>query len=273
MRIFLAGGTGAVGRHLIPALLDDGHQVTALARGKREIPGATVVVADVYDRDDLAGAVRAAEPDVVMHQLTNLAAGDRAANAEFRKVVTPNLVHAALASGVRRVIAQSLAFAYQPGDTPATEDVPLDLGAAEPRRSSVEGTAALEESVREAPEWVLLRYGMFYGPGTWYARGGAMAQPGSLVSNGDITSFVHVEDAASAAVASLTWPTGAVNVVDDEPAPAYEWVPAFCDAVGAPVPPRVDGRAGWARGASNRRARDLGWSPRFSSWRAGFRTL
>ncbi|WP_433292630.1 NAD-dependent epimerase/dehydratase family protein [Actinoplanes sp. CA-030573] len=275
MRIVLAGGTGAIGRVLVPALLAQGHEVTVLVRGERTVPGATVVVADLYDRDGLTAVVRAAEPEVVMHQLTNLSAGSTpAANGEFRKVVTPNLVHAAMAAGASRVIAQSIAFAYEPGDVPATEETGLDRGAAQPRLASVEGVAALEEAVRQAPEWVLLRYGLFYGPGTWYARDGLMAQPGSLVNNGDVASFVHVEDAAAAAVASLSWPTGAVNVCDDEPAPAHEWVPAFCEAVGAPVPPAVDGRAPWARGASNRHAReDLGWTPRHASWRTGFREL
>jgi nucleoside-diphosphate-sugar epimerase len=139
----------------------------------------------------------------------------------------------------------------------------------------VRGVAALEAAVREAPEWVVLRYGMFYGPDTWFAPAGlraADAKAGTLVADGDVTSFLHVDDAAAAATAALEWPSGAVNVCDDEPAAARDWVPAFCASVGAPAPPVSDApRRAWARGADNRRARDqLGWRPRHPSWRHGF---
>jgi nucleoside-diphosphate-sugar epimerase len=132
--------------------------------------------------------------------------------------------------------------------------------------------------VGELSEWVVLRYGLLYGPGTWYAADGMMAdraRAGELTADADVSSFVHVDDAAAAAVAALSWPTGAVNVCDDDPAAGYEWVPVFCASVGAP-PPASDTavaveRHGWARGASNRHARrDLGWNPSRRSWRDGF---
>src|ERR1700739_3680225 len=126
-----------------------------------------------------------AAPDVVMHQLTDLKGlkgGNRQANSEMRVTGTRNLVDAALAAGVRRVGAQSIAGASGAGSVPATEDVPLDLGSAGSRLRTVQGVAALEAAVREAPEWVVLRYGLLYGPGTWYARGGLMA--GSVARGG-----------------------------------------------------------------------------------------
>ena len=106
------------------------------------------------------------------------------------------------------------------------------------------GVPQLEAAVREMPEWVLLRNGLLYGPDTWYAPDGLMARrarAGELAADDDVTSFVHVDDAAEAALAALTWPTGATNVCDDEPAPARIWVPAFCRAVGAPAPAAADG--------------------------------
>jgi nucleoside-diphosphate-sugar epimerase len=139
--------------------------------------------------------------------------------------------------------------------------------------------------VRELGEWVVLRYGLLYGPGTWYAADGMLAdraRAGELTADADVSSFVHVDDAASAAVAALTWPSGAVNVCDDEPATGRQWLPAFCASVGAPVPPDAAGtvtpgtggaavRHGWARGADNRHARkQLGWTPSRPSWRDGF---
>jgi nucleoside-diphosphate-sugar epimerase len=286
-RVLLAGATGVLGRALVPRLLGAGHQVTGITRTARGAEwlrgqGATAVVADVLDRDALAAAVAGSEPTVVMHQLTDLSAGDLAANAALRERGTRTLVEVARGLGVRRVIAQSICWAYRPGERPAVEDEGLDLDAAEPRRTSVVGVAALEAAVREVPEHVVLRYGLFYGPGTWYAPDGAQAdaaRAGALRASPDVASFVHVDDAAAAAVAALDWPTGAVNVCDDEPAPGTEWVPAFCRAVGASStagpPPGADRpRAGSARGADNRHAReDLGWKPRWSSWRAGFAAL
>ncbi|MFI5610166.1 NAD-dependent epimerase/dehydratase family protein [Amycolatopsis sp. NPDC051903] len=280
MRIFLAGASGVVGRRLVPELLAAGHEVVGLARGQESADvitalGAQAVLGDVYDAPGLADAVAAARPDVVVHQLTDLAAGDRAANSRLRKVGTRNLADAAQAAGVRRMVAQSITWAYEPGAAPATEDVGLDLHGAPDRVATVSGVADLETAVAELPEWVVLRYGTLYGPGTWYTSGGLMAQlaaAGQLPANADVASFVHVDDAASAAVAALTWPTGAVNVCDDEPAPGVEWVPAFCAAVGAPAPAPVEGeRTAWARGADNTKARkELGWVPAWPSWRDGF---
>jgi nucleoside-diphosphate-sugar epimerase len=142
----------------------------------------------------------------------------------------------------------------------------------------VQGVAALEGAVREAPEWVVLRYGLLYGPGTWYARGGLMAEQaarGELAADSDVSSFVHVDDAAGAAADALTWPTGFVNVCDDVPAPGRDWVPAFCRAVGVAEPVASGGeRHGWARGASNEFARkELNWTPAWPSWREGFAAL
>ncbi|MEU7590368.1 hypothetical protein AB0A95_29255 [Micromonospora sp. NPDC049230] len=140
------------------------------------------------------------------------------------------------------------------------------------------GVAALESAVQEAPEWVVLRYGTLYGPGTWYARDGLMAQfaaAGRVPADADVSSLLHIDDAVAAAVAALRWPTGAVNVCDDEPSAASEWVPAFCAAAQVPAPASTVGeRHGWARGASSQFARtDRGWVPAYPSWRDGFATL
>ncbi|MGW0663680.1 NAD-dependent epimerase/dehydratase family protein [Streptodolium elevatio] len=287
MHVFLAGATGAVGRLLLPLLVADGHRVTALTRHESgaaavRAAGATPVLGDVYDAAGLARLLRAASPDVVMHQLTDLSRGDVGANARIRTAGTRNLVDAALASGVRRMVAQSISWAYEAGPDPAAEDTPLDTAAPGPRGTSVAGTVALESAVRELPEWVVLRYGLLYGPGTWYTRDGLTgerARAGELAADADVGSFVHVADAARVAALALGWPAGTTaNVVDDEPAAAREWVPVFCDAVGAPPPspplPSAEGRTGWARGADNAYARkELGWEPEYASWRTGFRTL
>jgi nucleoside-diphosphate-sugar epimerase len=272
MHVLLAGATGVVGRRVLPGLVGRGHRVTALTRdpfraAALRAAGAVPVVADVFDADAVIATVGAAAPDVVMHQLTDLRDGDRAANARLREVGTRHLVDAARAAGVPRIVAQSIAWAYVAGDGPATEEIPL--------RAAMPGVPQLEAAVAELPEWVVLRYGLLYGPGTWYAPDGLaadQARAGELTAGDDVTSFVHVDDAASAALDALTWPSGPTNVCDDEPASGRAWVPAFCRAVGAP-PPHVE-RDGlpqdWARGADNHRARRLGWTPRHPSWREGF---
>nr|WP_134007534.1 NAD-dependent epimerase/dehydratase family protein [Kribbella sp. VKM Ac-2566] len=208
--------------------------------GGATVGGVTTVVGDVYDAERLREVIAEARPDVVMHQLTDLASRDFAANSRIRREGTRNLVDAALAAGVRRVVSQSIAWAYEPGSTPATESTPLDLHAPDAtRRATVEAVATLEAITAEAPEWVVLRYGMLYGPDTWYTKGALMADlltTGNLPTGPDITSFLHVDDAATAAAAALTWPTGPVNIVDNDPAPASTWTPAFAQSVGAPPP-------------------------------------
>ncbi|RZT20237.1 nucleoside-diphosphate-sugar epimerase [Kribbella sp. VKM Ac-2569] len=279
MRIFIAGATGAIGRRLVPLLLAEGHQVTALTRGSSGTVGAgvTAVVGDVYDAARLREVVAGARPDVVMHQLTDLASRDFAANSRIRREGTRNLVDAALAAGVRRVVSQSIAWAYEPGTTLATESTPLDLHSPDAtRRATVEAVATLEAITAQAPGWVVLRYGMLYGPDTWYTKGALMADlatTGNLPTGPDITSFLHIDDAATAAAAALTWPTGPVNIVDNTPAPASTWSPAFAQSIGISpdVPTEASAaRTPWARGASNAYAHSLGWVPTHPTWRTGF---
>ncbi|MEU3604496.1 NAD(P)-dependent oxidoreductase [Streptomyces sp. NPDC035033] len=273
MRILVAGATGAVGRQLVPRLEAAGHEVVGISRrGPRPV--------DVLDAGAVRRAVAEAAPDAVVHQLTDLGAADGAANNRVRTEGTRNLVEAARAAGVGRIVAQSISWAYAPGNAPAGESVPLDDTQELPRARIVAGVRALETTVAELPEPVVLRYGILYGPGTWYAPGGAVAGAlagdpearflGSTAADASVSSFVHVEDAADAAVRALAWPPGAYNVVDDEPAPAHTWLPALAEALGVPAPPRSEGRTPWARGALNTRARALGWSPGRPSWRTGF---
>ncbi|MGY0059960.1 NAD-dependent epimerase/dehydratase family protein [Streptomyces sp. LZ34] len=296
MRIFVAGATGAVGRRLVPLLVAAGHEVTGGTRTpegaeRLRAQGASAVRVDVFDADSVHRAVAAAAPEAVIHQLTDLATGDRAANGRIRREGTRHLVDAAKRAGATRIVAQSISWAYAPGDAPADESTQLDVAAEPPRAGMVGSLRALEEAAAEIETHVVLRYGTFYGPGTWYARGGPLeaalrgeqaagdpvaALIGPLVAGDAVSSFVHVEDAARAAVAALDWPSGTVNIVDDEPAPARAWLPAFAAAVGAPAPaPAVDGgRAGWERGADNTLARRrLGWRPLHPTWRTGFTAL
>lgn len=273
MRIFLAGATGAIGTALVPLLLDAGHEVIGTSRStggvdRLNAAGATGVRLDVFDRTAVRDALLGCAPDAVIHQLTALSDGSMSDNARIRVEGTRNLVDAARAAGVPHMIAESIAFAYAPGDTLADEATPLDPTTAEPRATTVSGVRALEEAVADMPKYVILRYGLFYGPGTGYAPGGPMSR--WLRATDGVTSFIHVHDAAAATVLALNWPNGTVNIVDDDPAPGREWAPVMAAALGVPAPEPKPGRAPWERGADNTLAHKLGWHPHFPSWRTGF---
>ncbi len=306
MNIFVAGATGVMGRALVPQLIAKGHTVFAMTRNPARTQrladiGARPVVCDVYDLDGLKQAMWAASPDVVVHQLTSLPdaidprrIGEQLAeNDRIRVEGTRNLVRTAASSGVNRVVAQSIAFAYAPvGSEIKSEDDPLWTQAPPPFRRSVEAVSALEAQVTSTAEieGIALRYGYFYGPGTAYADDGSIAElvrarrfPIAGGGTG-VFSFIHIEDAAAATVAAIQQGgTGTYNVVDDRPLRARDWLPAYARAVGAPAPRRVPGFlaklvAGTyghymmtrQRGASNVRAkRALGWSPAFATLQAG----
>ncbi|HZR43363.1 MAG TPA: NAD(P)-dependent oxidoreductase [Ktedonobacteraceae bacterium] len=280
MRILVAGATGVIGHHLIPLLVASNHEVIGTTRTadkseRLKALGATPLVVDVFDRTYLVSMVREAHPDVIIEQLTDLSAGNRAANARLWKEGTRNLVDAAHTAGVRQFITQSIAWVSAPGEGPADELEPLDLQAPEePRRTTVEAAHTLECAVAEMERGVMLRYGMLYGLGTWYAPDGPIAQQvrqGQMTADEGVTSFLHVEDAARAAVLALDWPPGIVNIVDDEPAKGTVWLPIYAAALGAPAPPVVQSQPRAARGATNTKARQLlHWQPVYPSWREGF---
>jgi len=279
VRIFVAGATGVVGRILLPRLIREGHQVIGITQSESkksiiENPGAKALISDVFDREAIRSALNESQPDVVIHQLTSLSSRNFSDNTRIRIKGTQNLVDAARAVGVKRIIAQSISWAYEPGDGPATEDVPLHEYAEEPRRTTIDGILALEKAVTEMPQHVILRYGMFYGPGTWYEHKGFMAEQTlqrQVPATEGVTSFLHVEDAAEAALLALQWPSGPVNIVDDEPAKGLDWLPVYAQALGAPMPETLLNKNGWERGASNSKARrEFGWKPLYPTWRTGF---
>jgi nucleoside-diphosphate-sugar epimerase len=308
VKVFVAGASGAMGRPLVRQLLAAGHEVTGMTRREERAAaireaGASAVVCDAFDPVALESALREAAPEVVVHQLTSLpprldykAKDDPlAATNRVRGEGTRNLLAASKAAGVRRLVAESVAFLYAPeGEWVKDERAPLFHGAPAPFGGAVEALADLERQVTAAEgiEGVVLRYGWLYGPGTYFDRDGSQTEEAlkrrvPIVGKGTGTfSFIQVEDAAAATVAAVErGAPGVYNVVDDEPAPMRDWVPVFADAVGAKRPRRVPvwlarliagsaaaETATQLRGASNAKAkRELGWQPSCSSWRQGFR--
>lgn len=308
MKILLAGATGAIGRPLLPLLTEAGHEVVgttrseAKAAGVREA-GAEAAVVNAMDAEALREVVVAAEPEVVINELTALPDAldfrDRealAATNALRREAGPSLARIAAEVGAKRLISQSVAFFYAPvGDAVKTEDEPvIELPPESPMADGPLAIRELEESTLERPgvDGLVLRYGYFYGPGTYYAEDGTTAEQVRrrrfpIVGNGGgVFSFIHTDDAAAATLAAVEQGTpGIYNIVDDDPAPMSEWLPVYAETIGAKPPRRVPawlarlvaGKDAAAlatrlRGASNEKAkRELGWTPRYASWRQGFR--
>jgi nucleoside-diphosphate-sugar epimerase len=305
MKIFVAGATGAIGRRLVPLLVDAGYEVvgTTTSAGKADdlrALGAQPVVLDLLDAETVGRALSEAAPDVVVHEATALAPAGNLRNFDeafartnrLRTEGTDNLLAAARAGGVRKFIAQSYAgWPYaREGAAVKDEEAPLDDNPAGNAKETIAAIRHLEQRV-VAADGIVLRYGGFYGPGTSLAVGGEMLDAirkrmfPVVGSGAGMASFIHIEDAARGTLAAIErGEAGLFNIVDDEPAPVSEWLPYLADAVGAKPPRHVPlwlGRlmAGEAlatmmvegRGASNAKAkRELGWQLLYPSWREGF---
>lgn len=311
MRIFVAGATGAVGQYLVPALIAAGHSVVGTTRSAARAGlvrrlGAEPAVADGLDAGSMRAAVSAAKPDVVIHQMTDLAAAtdlrhfDRAfaRTNELRTRGTDILLDAAREAGARRFIAQSFCgwTFSRAGEAVKTEADELDPHPPQELRRTLEAIRYLERTVTASttPEGIVLRYGFFYGPETGTLSPAMIDQLRHrrvpLIGSGAGTwSFIHTEDAASATLAAVErGRAGNVyNVVDDHPAQVKDWLPALAELIGAKPPLHVPAWLGRllagehmvammteVRGASNAKARrELDWQPAKSSWRDGFAEL
>jgi nucleoside-diphosphate-sugar epimerase len=310
MRIFVAGATGALGKQLVPLLVEAGHEVTAMTRSGskaalvREM-GAEPVVADALDAEAVGAAVAAARPEVVINQLTAISGvtnwrkpdADFVATNRLRTEGTDILLSAAIAAGARRYVGQSFAPWAISGGGPAVKDeeVPMRSEAPKGVTETLAGIRYLESAVTgaEGIEGVVLRYGGFYGPGTNLGEEpeGEMIEMVRkrrmpiLGEGTGVWSFIHISDAASATVAAVErGAPGIYNVSDDEPARVKDWLPVLAQDLGAKPPMRMPAFlariiAGPAvfemmneiRGASNAKAkRELGWTPSFPTWREGF---
>jgi 2-alkyl-3-oxoalkanoate reductase len=304
MRVFVAGAGGAIGRRLLPQLVARGHEVAATTRNADKTAdlralGAEPLVMDGLDAGSVGEAVARAEPDVIVHQMTALAGiqdlkhfdDTFAVTNQLRTKGTAHLLAAADALGVPRFVAASYTGwpNARTGSSVKTEDDPLDQHPPAAQAKTLAAIRYLEKATVEgSPHGIALRYGSFYGPGasdqlTDVVRARKLPLVGDA---GGIWSWIHIDDAAGATVAALErGAAGIYNIVDDEPAPVTEWLPVLAESIGAKPPRRVPawlarlavGEVGVSmmtqiRGSSNAKAkRELGWQPRWSSWREGFR--
>jgi nucleoside-diphosphate-sugar epimerase len=303
MRVFVAGAGGAIGHRLLPQLVARGHEATATTRSADKMAdlralGAEPLVMDGLDAGSVGEAVARAEPDVIVHQMTALAGVQDlkhfddtfAVTNQLRTKGTDHLLAAADALGVRRFIAASYTGwpNARTGGSVKTEDDPFDEHPPAAQTSSIAAVRHVEQATVEgSPHGIALRYGSFYGPGAsdelvQVVRARKLPLVGQA---GGIWSWIHIDDAASAVVAAVEGGApGVYNIVDDDPAPVSEWLPALAESIGAKPPRHVPvwlarlavGEVGVSmmtqiRGSSNAKAkRELGWQPRWSSWRDGF---
>jgi nucleoside-diphosphate-sugar epimerase len=299
MRVLVIGASGAIGTRLVLQLCQQGHEVTGTSRSpsKAELLrglGAEPVVLDALNGPAVRAAVATARPDALIYQATALADAGFSRNLDrgfaqtnrLRTEGTDLMLAAARQAGVGRIIAQSFAsYRYARAGGPVkTEDDPLDPAPPKTARQTSAAMAYLDDAVTSAGG-IALRYGGFYGPGDNGLAGPVRKRQLPVIGDGSgVMSFIHLDDAAAATVLALESGGPAIyNIVDDEPAPASEWVPVLADALGARPPRHIPD---WvarivagngvvmmtqARGASNVRAKDeLGWTLRFPSWRQGF---
>ena len=303
MRFFVAGGTGAIGRPITAELLARGHTVVVLTRSADQAHalverGFEPAFADVFDSDAVKAALARAQPEVVIETLTALprhytreemiAAGPL--NDRIRLEGGANLLAAALAAGVRRYVRQSIAFWAIPGPGLADETTPLALDASPAVAADARVVTELEQRLLDNRniEGIVMRYGFFYGPGTWFNPDGDVArqvreQQFPIVGNGDgVWSWLHIEDAGQATVAAAERGNRGIYIVaNDQPLPVREWLPAFAQWLNAPPPPRISVEdvlksGGGAdavyygtqiRGVSNAKAkREFGFQPRRLEW-------
>ncbi|HTW19332.1 MAG TPA: NAD(P)-dependent oxidoreductase [Mycobacteriales bacterium] len=302
MRVLLAGATGAIGRQLTPLLAANGHQVFGLIRpdrgpGRVRDLGGTAIIGDLLDAGQVMQATERVEPEAIIHMATAIPrdlnprrfATQFAATDRLRREGTRHLLRAAAQHGVHRVIAQSIAFGYEPAPDLADEDAPLWTTPPKPAVDTFAALRELEQQVLGA-SGVVLRFGHLYGPGTSFASNGGVIlalRAGKLPivgGGGAVFSFTHTYDAATSVLAALdSSATGAFNVVDSDPTPAHVWIPEVATALKAPRPRKVPAglarlaAGSWGvaymtklRGADNTRAMEqLGWKPRYESWRTG----
>ena len=304
MRVFVAGANGAVGKRLVPMLVARGHRVTGTTTSERSSEairamGAEPVVVDGLDAVGIGEAVAKAEPDAIIHEMTALSGTpdfrhfDRwfALTNRLRTEGTMHLLAAAEASGVKRFVAQSFTgwSNARTGGPIKTEDDPLDPHPVKEQTETLAAIKFLERAVLDAPlEGIVVRYGGLYGPGSSETLADILRKRMfPVIGNGaGYVSSTHVDDAAGGTVAALErGQRGIYNIVDDDPAPSGEFIPAIADALGAPKPLRIPAWLGRllagdvavtmmteGRGSSNAKAkRELDWQPIWPTWRDGFR--
>ena len=280
-KIFVAGATGLIGTKLTKRLLEEGYEVAGLTRSqqgkaKLEDQGITGFIGDVLKADTVESAIASYKPDIIINEITDLKQADMSANTRVRKEGTKNIVTAALNNDVQHIQSQSIAFVYEGGQGLATEETPLDYQSTGERKVTVDGVEALEQETARIPHHIILRYGLLYGPETWFGKDGMIYNQfidGSVSMSNGIQSFIHIDDAVETAIQALSFEPGIYNVTDDNPVDGETWAKWYAQLLNVNPTLNIEPAADHERGASNQKFRQQGGKLLYADWQEGMNPI
>ncbi|MGN5880640.1 NAD-dependent epimerase/dehydratase family protein [Staphylococcus lugdunensis] len=281
VKIFVTGATGLIGTKLTQRLLEEGYDVagfTTSEQGKQRLESANVkaYIGDILKADTIEAAIADFQPEIIINQITDLKKVDMTANTKVRIDGSKNLIDAALKHHVKKVIAQSIAFTYEPGEGLATEETPLDDHSTGDRKITVEGVEGLEEQTARMDNYVVLRFGWLYGPGTWYGKDGMIYNQfidGEVTLSDGVTSFVHLDDAVETSIQAINFANGIYNVADDEPVKGSDFAQWYKQQLKVNPKVNITPAEPFERGVSNEKFKSQGGTLQYKSWKDGMNPI
>ncbi len=280
-KIFVTGATGLIGTKLTKRLIEEGYEVAGLTtseKGKEKLDNAGVkaYIGNILEYDTIEKSIGDFKPDIIMNEITDLKQVDMSANTKVRIEGTKNLVEAAIKHDVPHIQSQSIAFVYEAGDTLATEETSLDYDASGDRKITVDGVEGLEKESARLNKHVILRYGLLYGPGTWYGKDGMIYNQfinGEVTMTDGVQSFIHIDDAVETAIQALNFDSGIYNVADDEPVKGDDWAKWYANELNVSPTLNIEPAASFERGVTNKKFKDQGGKLIYTTWKDGMHPI
>ena len=280
-KIFVTGATGLIGTKLTKRLIEEGYEVAGLTtseKGKEKLDNAGVkaYIGNILEYDTIEKSIGDFKPDIIMNEITDLKQVDMSANTKVRIEGTKNLVEAAIKHDVPHIQSQSIAFVYEAGDTLATEETSLDYDASGDRKITVDGVEGLEKESARLNKHVILRYGLLYGPGTWYGKDGMIYNQfinGEVTMTDGVQSFIHIDDAVETAIQALNFESGIYNVADDEPVKGDDWAKWYANELNVSPTLNIEPAAPFERGVTNKKFKDQGGKLIYATWKDGMHPI
>ncbi|MFT2140321.1 NAD-dependent epimerase/dehydratase family protein [Staphylococcus sp. GDY8P145P] len=280
-KIFVTGATGLIGTKLTKRLIEEGYEVAGLTtseKGKEKLDNAGVkaYIGNILEYDTIEKSIGDFKPDIIMNEITDLKQVDMSANTKVRIEGTKNLVEAAIKHDVPHIQSQSIAFVYEAGDTLATEETSLDYDASGDRKITVDGVEGLEKESARLNKHVILRYGLLYGPGTWYGKDRMIYNQfinGEVTMTDGVQSFIHIDDAVETAIQALNFESGIYNVADDEPVKGDDWAKWYANELNVSPTLNIEPAAPFERGVTNKKFKDQGGKLIYTTWKDGMHPI
>lgn len=280
-KIFVTGATGLIGTKLTKRLIEEGYEVAGLTtseKGKEKLDNAGVkaYIGNILEYDTIEKSIGDFKPDIIMNEITDLKQVDMSANTKVRIEGTRNLVEAAIKHDVPHIQSQSIAFVYEAGDTLATEETSLDYDASGDRKITVDGVEGLEKESARLNKHVILRYGLLYGPGTWYGKDGMIYNQfinGEVTMTDGVQSFIHIDDAVETAIQALNFESGIYNVADDEPVKGDDWAKWYANELNVSPTLNIEPAAPFERGVTNKKFKEQGGKLIYTTWKDGMHPI